>query len=382
MRVGWVIDGTLDQLSGGYLYDRLVIDHLRRAGFEVRLLSLPTGPYASRLARGLRLGLDRWAAAESVHVIVQDELSHPALVRANRNLARALPTLPRVGLVHHLRSSEPRSALANVLYRRIEQAYLRSVDGFIFNSRTTRASVQRLVGSSAPATVAVPGADRLNLTLDSQTIRSRAGSAGPLRILFLGNLIRRKGLLTLVEAVALLPPGSVRLNVVGSAAAEPRHARRVQRRVDTLRLGPSVTFSGSLQGEALQNVLIESQVLAVPSSYEGYGMAYLEGMGCGLPAIAGVDGGAAEFVRDGENGFLVQADDPAALAERLATLHADRPRLARMSLEAASTFRAHPTWAVTGNTILRFLRERVEAPSPAGSGAPSVLSSSLGQPDP
>jgi glycosyltransferase involved in cell wall biosynthesis len=382
MRVGWVIDGSLDQLSGGYLYDRLVIDHLRRVGVEVRLLSLPTGTYALRLGRGLRLRLDRWAAAESVDVLVQDELSHPALVRANRGLARTLPGLPRVGLVHHLRSSEPHHLMANAFFRQIERAYLASLNAFIFNSRTTRAVVERLVGTSAPGTVAVPGADRLALALDPQTIRSRAGAAGPLRILFLGNVIRRKGLLTLIDAVALLPPGSVELNVVGSASAEPRHARRVKRRVDTLRLGRQVNFTGSLQGDDLQRVLIESQVLAVPSSYEGYGMAYLEGMGCGLPAIAGAEGGAAEFVRDGENGFLVPPDDPAALAERLATLQADRPRLARMSLEAASTYRSHPTWEDTGKTILRFLTERVGGPSPASSNASPVLSSSPGHTDP
>jgi glycosyltransferase involved in cell wall biosynthesis len=382
MHVGWVIDGSLDQLSGGYLYDHLVIDHLRRAGVEVRLISLPTGPYAVRLARGLGLRLDRWAAAEAVEVLVQDELSHPALLRANRRVASALPGLPRVGLVHHLRSSEPRNALANALFRQIERAYLASLNAFIFNSSTTRAAVGRLVGSSVPATVAFPGADRLNLVLDPQTIRSRAGSPGPLRVLFLGNQIPRKGLLTLIEAVALLPPGSVQLSVVGSAAAEPRYARRVRRRVDALRLGPRVTFTGSLQGESLQRVLIESQVLAVPSSYEGYGMAYLEGMGCGLPAIAGVEGGAAEFVRDAENGYLVPPGDPAALAERLASLQADRPRLALMGLEAASTYRSHPTWEDTGKLIHRFLMERAEGLSSAPANRSTMLSSSASHTDP
>jgi len=39
MRVAWVVDGRLDQLSGGYLYDRLIVEHLRRSGTEVTVIA-------------------------------------------------------------------------------------------------------------------------------------------------------------------------------------------------------------------------------------------------------------------------------------------------------------------------------------------------------
>jgi glycosyltransferase involved in cell wall biosynthesis len=84
-------------------------------------------------------------------------------------------------------------------------------------------------------------------------------------------------------------------------------------------------------------------------------MAYLEGMGYGLPPIAGAEGGASEFVRHGENGFLVDASDAAALAVHLASLHADRVRLSRMALAALHTHLAHPTWEDTGAAIHAFL---------------------------
>jgi glycosyltransferase involved in cell wall biosynthesis len=357
MRVAWVVDGPLDQLSGGYLYDRLVVDHLRRESVEVSLLSLPTGSYGARLARGWRSDFAKMVTDASPDILVQDELSHPALLRVNRRLASSRPGLKRVGLVHHLRASEPRSLLANAVYRWIERRYLASLDAFIFNSRTTRAAVQRLGLPASASIVAVPGADRLAVPLGPDAIHSRAQEAGPLRVLFLGNLIPRKGLLTLVEAVALLPRGSVDLTVVGSPEVDPRHAQRVRRRVSALRLGPIVHFLGALEGQALARVMLAAQVLAVPSAYEGYGMAYLEGMGYGLPPIAGAEGGATEFVRHAENGFLVEPGDPAQLAVHLSGLHHDRSLLARVSLAARRTYQTHPTWEATGDLILTFLKE-------------------------
>lgn len=357
MRVAWVVDGRLDQISGGYLYDRLIVDILRRFGTEVTVISLPTGRYTARLARGAPSDLAERVAASSAQILVEDELSHPALLRADRRLRQACPGLTRVGLVHHLRSSEPRPGLANALYRRVERRYLDALDAFIFNSRTTRDAVRRLGLPAAASIVAVPGADRLASSIEADAIRERAQAAGPLRVLFLGNLIPRKGLLTLVEAVALLRRGSVDLLVAGSAAVDRRYASRVRRRVSSLRLGAAVRLVGVLDGEALRQAMLQSHVLAVPSGYEGYGMAYLEGMGYGLPPIAGAEGGASEFVRHGENGFLVEASDAAALAVHLDSLSADRLRLSRMALAARNAYLAHPRWEDTGAAIHAFLSE-------------------------
>jgi glycosyltransferase involved in cell wall biosynthesis len=358
MRVAWVVDGRLDQLSGGYLYDRLIVDYLRRSGTEVTVLSLPTGRYAARLARGAPADLAERVAASSAEILVEDELSHPALLRANRRLRQARPGLVRVGLVHHLRSSEPRGLPANVFYRWIERRYLGALDAFIFNSRTTRDAVHRLGLPAAASIVAVPGADRLASSIDADAVRARAQAAGGLRILFLGNLIPRKGLLTLIEAVALLPRGSVDLLVAGSPAVDRSYTSRVRRRVNRLRLGQDVRLVGALDGEALRQAMLWSQVLAVPSTY---GMAYLEGMGYGLPSIAGAEGGASEFVRHGENGFLVDASDAPALAVHLTSLSADRQQLIHMALAARNTYLAHPRWEDSGAAIHAFLSNLARA---------------------
>ncbi len=352
MRLGWILDGRPDQISGGYLYDAIVVDHLRRRGVEVEIISLPPRSYLSRWLGGVPASAERRIRTSGFDVLVQDELSHAALTRMNRRLARSVPDCPRVSLVHHLRSSEPAPGPARMLVRSIERAYLRSVDAFIFNSQSTRASVARLRPQLPAHVVAVPAADRLPAVEEDP---SRFFHVGPLRLLFVGNLIPRKGLRLLVEALALNPPGALTLTVIGDPRVDPGHVRRILRWLHRYSLQDRVAFLGALNAEGVAREMAAHHVLVVPSAYEGYGMAYLEGMGFGLPAVAGWSGGASEFIREGVNGLLVDPADAPGLAAVLLGLHQDRDHLDRMSQAARLTYREHPTWEDTGRRVDAFL---------------------------
>jgi glycosyltransferase involved in cell wall biosynthesis len=360
MRVAFVIDGPLDQVSGGYLYDARLVDTLRNSGHHVEIVSLPQGSYLRRMASSFDRGLFDRLQGYGADVIVEDELSHPGLLALNARL-RLRGTAPIIALIHHLRCSEPAPRLLRSFYALVERRYLLGVDGFIFNSQATRRVVQALVGDGQPAVVATPAGDRFRSRLTEGDIRRRAHAPGPLRLLFLGNLVRRKGLMTLLEALASRPAPSAVLAVAGDGRFEPSFAAAVKRRADRLGLAQRVEWLGPLYDSALAERLAASQVLVVPSAYEGFGIAYLEGMAFGLPAIGGSQGGASEVIQDGKNGFRVRPGDVASLAEHLRHLADDRLQLESLSLKALHTFRTHPTWRQTGETICRFLTERVTA---------------------
>jgi glycosyltransferase involved in cell wall biosynthesis len=95
--------------------------------------------------------------------------------------------------------------------------------------------------------------------------------------------------------------------------------------------------------------------MVVPSSYEGYGVVYVEGMGFGLPAIGTTAGAAQEIITHGEDGFLAQPDDSAAVAHALRVLITDRERLAQMGQAARRRYQAQPGWAHTCAQIREFL---------------------------
>ena len=328
MKIGLIIYGSLDTMSGGYLYDRKLVESLRKRGDQVEIISLPWRNYAAHLTDNFHFRLPR-----GFDLIIEDELNHPSLLKANRQEH----SYPVVSLVHNLHSLEPRSAWQNDLYRVVERSYLNSVDGFIFNSNTTCDAVQALIGEQKPSIVANPPTDRFGSRLNENQIRSRANEADPLRLLFLGNVIPLKGLHVLLEALRH-PAFDFRLDVVGSLTVDPTYARKMQEKAKTYGLSSKVFFHGILDGEALIERFEYAQVMVMPSSYEGFGIAYLEGMGFGLPAIATTSGAASEFITDGENGYLIPPENSSVLAERLATLANDRELLSRMSINALQRY--------------------------------------------
>ncbi len=358
MRIGLLIYGSLDTLSGGYLYDRKLVEYLRAHGDTVEVLSLPWRSYPRHLLDNFSGELLARLQRLQVDVLLQDELNHPSLFEINRRLAQSKKPYPLVGIVHHLRSSERRFAWQNRLYAWVERRFLHTLDGFIFNSQATRLSVEGLAVDTRrlPWVLAYPAGDRFQTwALNSEAVTLKCCQPGPLRLVFVGSLIPRKGLHTLLEALAYLPGAPCRLDVVGSVGANPAYARQVQDQARQLGLDPLVHFHGALGEQDLGRLLAQAQVLVTPSSYEGFGIVYLEGMSFGLPAIGTSAGAAGEIITDGENGFLVPPEDPRTLSNRLQELCNDRPRLARLSLAARRRFETFPTWEQSAAKIRAFL---------------------------
>lgn len=349
MRVGLVIYGSLTTVSGGFLYDRKLVEHLRESGDEVEVISLLWHSYPRLLAQNFSRGLQRRIVGLGLDVLLQDELNHPSLFRLNR----ALKDIPVVSIVHHLRSKEQHPRWALPFFRWTENRYLESVDAFVFNSRTTKADVAEAIGGLKRHVIAYPGGDRLKPTIAPLRVIERTSDSGPLRLLFVGNLIPRKGLSMLISALAISGPGW-RLDVVG-ADVDRTYASRVRELVSEKGLAERIKFRGALGDEALARLMEECHVLAVPSSYEGFGIVYMEGMGFGLPALATSSGAAHETVEHGVNGFLTHPDDVAGLAQHVTRLIQDRALLAEMGQAALRTYAAHPTWEQSAETIRRFL---------------------------
>ena len=78
MKLGFLIYGSLDTLSGGYLYDRKLVDFLRDRGDSVEIISLPWRNYAAHLSDNLYFRLPL-----KLDLLIQDELNHPSLLCAN-----------------------------------------------------------------------------------------------------------------------------------------------------------------------------------------------------------------------------------------------------------------------------------------------------------
>ena len=354
MHLGLIIYGTLNTVSGGYLYDRQLVRYLQQHGDEVIVISLPWKWYGRHLLHNFQSTLRQQLQRSNFDLLLQDELNHPSLFWLNKQLQR-VDNCPLISIVHHLRSSEEHPALLHPIYRYIERRYLRTIDGFVFNSKTTHASVETLLKQNKPHIVAYPAADHQRIKIDRASIVQRAHEPGSLRLIFVGNIIPRKGCHLLLQALADLPQGSWQLNVVGDMTVDPPYVRHLKNHASTSGIAPYIHWHGRLADPDLTRLLLTSHVLAVPSTYEGFGIVYLEAMRHGLPAIATSSGAAHEIITDGVQGFLVPPADPLTLARRLQTVNNDRSLLARQSLAALDRALEHPTWAASMSRVRQFL---------------------------
>jgi glycosyltransferase involved in cell wall biosynthesis len=344
MKIGLIIYGSLDTVSGGYLYDRKLVEYLRLHGDTVEIISLPWRKYAAHLTDNFFFRLPK-----GFDVLIQDELNHPSLIFANRGKH----PYPVISLVHHLRCSELRPKWQNTSYSIVEKKYLQTVDGFIFNSKTTENVVHKLIGNSKPNIIAYPPTDRFGEPIPEEKIIERA-QTNPLRILFLGNVIERKGLHTLLKAVSR-QPSAFQVDVIGSLDSEPVYTGQIQKIIEQNNLSSFIYLYGALDKEPLIEKLRQAHVLVIPSSYEGYGIVYLEGMGFGLPALGTTAGAAGEIIEDGQTGYLIEPNDSATLFAKLKSFAEDRELLTRLSINARKRYLRQPSWETTAESIRNFL---------------------------
>ncbi|MEA1931074.1 MAG: glycosyltransferase family 4 protein [Euryarchaeota archaeon] len=344
MEIGLVVYGGLDETSGGFRYNRRLVDYLRSHGDTVEVIALPWRNYWRGVVDGLRSSVST-RLNRPVDVLLQDELCHPSLWRQNHRLTRPGAV---VALVHHVGSDDHHGRLSR-LRRWIERRYLDSVDGTVCTSEFTRRRAAALGGGLGESLVAPPAGRVEGRGLSETAVRQRAAD-GPLRIAFVGNLLPRKGLTTLLSAVSTLARrhdcSDWRMTVVGSEA-DPEYAATAVDRAVELGVDDRIEFTGEIADSELTDVFEASHVLCVPSRYEGFGMVYLEAMEYGVVPIASARGGAGEFIRDGDNGFLVDPGDEGRIAALLADLAADRARLADLGVAALDTAAAHPSWDET-----------------------------------
>lgn len=371
MHIGLLIYGSLETISGGYLYDRQLVQVLRAAGHTVEIVALPWRNYGRHLTDNGALGLLTRLQNGAFDLLLQDELNHPSLAWLNGWL-RPKVDYPFISIVHHLRSSEDHPRWLLPFYRWVERRYLNSVDGFLYNSRSTQATVMALLQQAKPCRIAYPAADHHLPPPTHQvlaTIQQRKQRQGPRQLLFVGNVIARKGLHLLLQALAQVPPSRWRLQVIGSLTSDRAYVAQIRQLIDRHALTDHVTLTGSATDAQIAAAYAQSDFYAAPA-FEGFGISYLEAMSFGLPVIASTVGAAHEIVSPGVDGYLVAPTDVITLAAHITELCTQPDCLAAMSIAARQRYDRHPTWQSTFAPVVQWLEDFSQSSGKGAAGEP------------
>jgi glycosyltransferase involved in cell wall biosynthesis len=219
-------------------------------------------------------------------------------------------------LHQHRRDSSPPARI------RLEQALARDVAHII---ATSTAEADELVsfGARRQAVSVLPCGVDVDLF-------TPAGPAAPPRtarhrLVSVGRLVPRKGLDTVLRALAVLPDTELLVaggRPAGKLAADPE-ARRLRQLAARLGVADRVQLLGAVPRTELPPLLRSADAVVCAPWYEPFGIVPLEAMACGVPVVATAVGGLADTVVDGATGVLVPPKRPDLLAGAIRQLLAE-----------------------------------------------------------
>jgi glycosyltransferase involved in cell wall biosynthesis len=168
-----------------------------------------------------------------------------------------------------------------------------------------------------------------------------------LNLLYVGRLVPRKGIDTVIDALAQVP--QARLTVAGgpraAALKDDPEAQRLLARARHRAVADRVQLIGGVAQSRLPGIMRGADAVVTAPWYEPFGIVPLEAMAVGRPLVGTAVGGLLDTVKDGETGFLVPPRDPDALAASLRKLADDKELRLRMGRAARGRAVRHYSWA-------------------------------------
>jgi glycosyltransferase involved in cell wall biosynthesis len=338
-----LVPAPFSAISGGYIYDRRMVEGLRALGQDVRVVELAgRHPFPDETATEAACAALAEIPADARIVI--DGLGLPAFLP----LADELTKRGATALIHHptaLETGAPegqREAL-----KAAERVRFSACVRIITTSTLTARSLPEGFGvDPARITVVEPGTDAAPRAM---------GSAGPgCTILSVGMLVPRKGHDVLLRALARLTDLDWSLAIAGDATRDPVHADGLRALAAELGVAQRVRFLGALPDAALEAEYARADLFALATRYEGYGMAAAEAMARGLPMAITAGGAIAEIVPE-DAAVVAAVDDHNALSRAMRRPIFDTALRADMAAASWCAGQALPRWPDRAGAFLKAL---------------------------
>lgn len=348
-----VVPGSIDQRTGGYLYDARMVSALRARGRSVVVHEL-VGRFPDPDARAARSLADALATLPTGAVVVIDGLAaggNPEVLASEGGRLRI------VALVHHPLADETGLGEERAdRFFRTERAALAAARGVVVTSPFTARRLEAFDVDALRVRVAVPGTDA------APPAPTAAAGETPL-LLCVASLTPRKGHDVLAAALHGVTDVPWRCVFAGSDALDPAHAARVRARVRSLGLEARIEFRGELGREALDALYAEATLFVLASYYEGYGMALTEALARGVPVVS-TTGGAIPHTVPADAGLLVAPGDVPALSAMLRSALTGPDTLATLRAGARRAADALPDWAAASRVFEEAVDELAARPAP------------------
>jgi glycosyltransferase involved in cell wall biosynthesis len=315
----FVVPGSIAARTGGSIYDRRMVDGLRRGGWNITVVEL-AGDFPQPTAAAVTGAADALAALPNGTLVVMDGLvlsALPALIE------REAPRLRIAALVHlPIAADVSIDAASRVRLAMIEERALLASSLIVVTGSATLGLLEPYALPRDRVVVVEPGTD--------PAPQARGSGGRSVRLICVATVNAGKGHDVLIEALAAVPSKDWQLICAGSLTRDRAMAERVRGLVRQRGLQDRVTLAGEMDDEALGVAYDTADVFVLATHRETYGMAVAEALARGLPVVSTATGAIPDLVGHAA-GLLVPPGDVAALGTALSRIIGDaelRTRLA------------------------------------------------------
>ena len=163
----------------------------------------------------------------------------------------------------------------------------------------------------------------------------------PIRLICVCRLVKRKGLIYLIDAMREMRNDDVTLQIVGTGD----NRKEIESLIDQSDVAHNITMVGYVPRECLVDYYHDADVFVLPSLSESFGQVIVEAMSCGLPVVASRVGGIPETIEHGVNGLLVEPASSQALVSAIRRLISEPGLRSKIGANNARQARAEFSWA-------------------------------------
>ena len=338
--VYFAVPGDLNTRTGGFIYDRRVIEALQGGILPVQVLMWRANfPHPTEHERDAVTA--SLAGLPDDSVVLVDGLAFGALPGVMLAHERRLRL---IALVHHPLGYE--TGLPPEVRRRLIEAERQAFPAARHVITTSAMTAQSLMEDfGVPPnrlTIALPGGD-----LPVARPQLRPSDAPPL-LLSAGSVIPRKGHDLLVQALGEIGDLPWNCMIAGSLTRDPGAAAQLRAQLAASHVAARICLLGEI--EDLQPLYAQADIFVLASHYEGYGMVFAEALRHGLPII-GTTGGAIPEVVPADAGLLVAPRNVPQLAAALRDMLTNTALRQALAAGARKAGLALPSWHETARVI-------------------------------
>jgi glycosyltransferase involved in cell wall biosynthesis len=344
-----VVPGSLATRTGGYVYDRKIIDGLCNIGWIVTPVEL-SGRFPDLDEQALANAKKRFASFPDGALVVVDGLAFGVLPEiALREHAR----LRLFALVHHPLADE--TGLENEQRAKLIRSETKAL-GFahhiLVTSKFTQRRLMELGVVEEKMSVVEPGV--VPASLSTGCYRGRGGA--PMQMLCPASYIARKGHADLLRALSELMDFPWQVICVGNRNLDSYCYTEICALRVELGLIPRVDLRGEVNDSELERLYSKSDLVVLASHYEGFGMVVTEAIARGLPVITTTGGALANTLPNGA-GLASTPGDISALKKNLCQVLSDESAYARLAKAARTARDSLSTWDKASHRFAEALKQ-------------------------